>query len=74
MFVGAFWVALTVAFAFGFFHLIAGRPREMLTADYNLAEGRLMGVLMLVTFVAPWVFAVMSRKRPVSHASYIRAG
>ena len=69
IFVGAFWVALTATFEFGFFHFVAGHPWEVLTADYNLAEGRLMGVLMLVTFVVPWIFAVMSRKRTVSQAS-----
>jgi hypothetical protein len=69
VFVGAFWVALTATFEFGFFHFIVGHPWEVLTADYNLAEGRLMGVLMLVTFVAPWAYAVLFRNRWVSHAS-----
>lgn len=63
MLVGAFWVVLTATFEFGFFHFVVGHPWEMLTADYNLAEGRLMGVLMLVTLVAPWAFAVLVRNR-----------
>jgi len=64
--VGGFWVVLTAMFEIGFFHFIVGHPWEALTADYNLAEGRLMGVLMLTTLAAPWLFAVWHRGRAVS--------
>lgn len=67
MLVGAFWVGLTATFEFGFFHFVVGHPWETLTADYNLAEGRLMGVLMLVTLVAPWACAALFRNRGISH-------
>ena len=67
MLVGAFWVLLTATFEFAFFHFIVGRPWDVLTADYDLSEGRLMGVLMLVTFAAPWAHAVLFRSRLASH-------
>lgn len=62
--VGAFWVALTATFEFGFFHYAMGVSWEMLLADYNILEGRLMGVLMLTTLLAPYAFALRSGTRP----------
>ena len=46
--IGLLWLVLTVAFEFGFFHYIMGKPWDVLLADYNLLRGRLW-VLMLAT-------------------------
>lgn len=62
--VGAFWVALTATFEFGLFHYAMGVPWGTLLADYNILQGRLMGVLMLTTLLAPYAFALRSGTRP----------
>jgi len=38
--IGAAWVALTVAFEFGFGRAVAKQSWQQLLADYNLAKGR----------------------------------
>lgn len=38
--IGASWLALTVAFEFGFWRAVAKQSWQQLLADYNLAEGR----------------------------------
>src|SRR4051812_36179821 len=39
--VGLLWLALTLAFEFLFFHYAAGKPWEVLLADYNVLQGRI---------------------------------
>jgi hypothetical protein len=38
--IGAWWIALTVAFEFGFGRAVAKQSWQELLADYNLADGR----------------------------------
>jgi hypothetical protein len=52
--IGAGWMAMTVAFEIGVFHFIVGHPMEVLLADYNLAEGRLWPLVLLMELVMPW--------------------
>jgi hypothetical protein len=49
--VGAQWLALTVAFEFGFGRLVAKQSWEELLADYDVAEGRTW------PFVLAWIAA-----------------
>jgi len=49
--VGAQWLALTVAFEFGFGRLVAKQSWEELLADYNVTEGRTW------PFVLAWIAA-----------------
>lgn len=58
---GTAWLALTVAFEFGFGRLVAKQSWEDLTRDYNVAEGRTW------PFVLAWIAAgpaVIRRLQP----------
>ena len=46
--IGVIWLIITVAFEFGFFHYVMGKPWETLMADHNLLRGRIW-VLVLAT-------------------------
>ncbi len=55
-FIGVFWMALTVAFEFLFFHYVGGHTWEALLANYDLASGRLWPLILLWVLVAPYLF------------------
>lgn len=59
--VGAFWLGLTLAFEFGFFHYVMGHPWSRLLHDYNLAAGRLWSLVVLSDAVAPPLLAYWTR-------------
>ncbi len=52
---GATWMAMTIAFEFGVFHVIVGHPMAALLADYNLADGRLWPLVLLTELLTPWI-------------------
>lgn len=54
--IGLFWMSLTVAFEFLFFHFIAGHPWVELLANYDLCEGRLWPLLLAWIAIAPYFF------------------
>lgn len=54
--IGGIWLALTVAFEFLFGHYVMGHPWSRLFHDYNLLEGRLWVLVLVWTFIAPYVF------------------
>jgi hypothetical protein len=54
--IGLFWMVLTVAFEFLFFHYVGGHSWELLLANYDLSEGRLWPLILLWVAVAPYVF------------------
>lgn len=54
--VGALWLGLTLAFEFGFFHYVMGRPWSRLLRDYDLSAGRLWVLIPIWTAMAPFVF------------------
>ena len=58
--VGALWVAMTMAFEFLAGHYLFGNSWERLLADYNILQGRIWILVLVVTFVAPLV----ARARP----------
>lgn len=53
--VSAFWVVLTLAFEFLFFHYVGGRSWNELLAAYRFWEGRLWSVVVLATAAAPFL-------------------
>jgi hypothetical protein len=53
--VGALWVAMTIAFEFGFGRLRMGRSWAELLRDYDLRAGRVWGLFLLWLGAAPWV-------------------
>lgn len=54
--IGLFWMALTVAFEFLFFHYVGGHTWEELLANYDMASGRLWPLILLWVLVAPYLF------------------
>ena len=61
--VGAVWVALMVAFEFGFGHSVDGTSWRDLARDWNLADGRLWPLLVLWVGAGPTVFRELRRRR-----------
>lgn len=54
--VGLLWLALTVAFEFGFGHWGRGLPWHVLLRDYDLRAGRLWPLFLAWLALAPWLF------------------
>ncbi|MGA7982466.1 MAG: hypothetical protein WCA32_19870, partial [Chromatiaceae bacterium] len=59
--VGLAWLALTVAFEFGFGHYVAGHPWASLLADYDLTSGKLWALILVWIAVAPYLFYRLQR-------------
>lgn len=53
---GLFWMALTMAFEFLFFHYVGGRSWAELLANYNVFEGRVWVVVLAWVAIAPYLF------------------
>lgn len=58
---GLFWMVLTVAFEFLFFHYVGGHSWEALLANYDLGAGRLWPLILLWVAVAPRLFLHLRR-------------
>lgn len=61
--VGAAWLALTIAFEFGFGHFVAGHSWSRLLADYDLSRGRLWTLFLVWITSAPWIFHQLSHSK-----------
>lgn len=55
--VGVAWMAMTVAFEFGFGHFARGMSLEAMLADYNVFRGRIWILVLLTTGAAPLLAA-----------------
>lgn len=53
--VGSGWLAMTLAFEFGFGHWIAGHSWTVLFQAYALHEGRLWLFIPLMVWLGPWI-------------------
>jgi hypothetical protein len=53
--IGLFWMSLTVAFEFLFFHYVVGHPWDELLVNYDLAAGRLWPLLLAWIAFAPYL-------------------
>jgi hypothetical protein len=53
---GLFWLGLTLAFEFLFFHYVGGHSWSALLANYNVLEGRVWVLLLAWIAIAPSVF------------------
>lgn len=51
--IGALWVAMTVAFELLAGHYLFGNTWERLLADYNVLRGRIWVLVLITTFLAP---------------------
>ena len=56
--IGAYWVALTIAFEFGFGHYVDGKSWRELLHNYNVIDGQAWPFVLVWMAIAP---AVMSR-------------
>ncbi len=61
LFIGLFWMVLTIAFEFLFFHYVGKRSWAELWANYDLARGRLWPLILLWVLLAPYWFYRMLR-------------
>ncbi|WP_440952649.1 hypothetical protein [Methanococcoides sp. FTZ1] len=55
IYVGLMWVSLTVSFEFLFGHFVVGHSWDRLLHDYNLLEGRIWLLVLIVTAISPWL-------------------
>ena len=55
LYIGLFWLILSLLFECGFFHYVMHEPWEKLLADYNIFRGRLLIVVWLTTLFSPLV-------------------
>jgi hypothetical protein len=53
--IGVLWVVLTVGFEIGVGRWIAGYPWDRLASDYNLRQGGLLPIGLLVMALSPWL-------------------
>jgi hypothetical protein len=56
LFIGLFWMLLTVVFEFIFFHFVAGHTWAELLANYDLLHGRIWVLLLAWITLAPYFF------------------
>ncbi|MBA3948992.1 MAG: hypothetical protein H0X44_03500 [Acidobacteria bacterium] len=59
--IGALWLALTVAFEFLAGHYLFRVPWHRILADYNILNGRIWIVVLIVTLLAPVAAAFRGR-------------
>lgn len=61
--VGVFWLLLTLMFEFLFGHYVMGNPWEVLLAYYNIFKGRLWSLVLVSELTAPSVVGLILRSR-----------
>ena len=52
---GSIWVILTIIFEFVAGHYVFGNSWEKLIADYNILNGRIWSLVLLTTFISPYI-------------------
>jgi hypothetical protein len=67
--IGVLWLALTLGFEFLFFHYAAGKPWEVLLADYNVAQGRIWVLVPLTELFGPPLIGWLVRPPPDHQAT-----
>ena len=55
LWIGLFWGGLTLAFEILFGRFVVGASWERLLSDYNVLEGGLMPLGMIVLVLSPWI-------------------
>jgi len=60
-YIGLFWMSLTMAFEFLFFHYVGGHSWAELLANYDVMNGRLWPLILLWMAVAPYLFYRLRR-------------
>lgn len=62
--IGVFWLALTLAFEILGGHYLFRVPWRHIAADYNLLQGRIWVLVLIVTLVAPAAAAAFRGRTP----------
>jgi hypothetical protein len=57
--IGVIWLIITVAFEFGFFHYVMGKPWETLLADYNVLRGRIWVLVLATVLLGPIIIGTL---------------
>jgi hypothetical protein len=57
--IGVLWLVMTVAFEFGFFHFVMGKPWEALLADYNVLRGRIWVLVLATVLLGPIIVGTL---------------
>lgn len=57
LFVGMYWMFLTLSFEFLFGHYVAGKSWHDIMQVFNIREGNLFSLVLLVTAFSPWASA-----------------
>jgi hypothetical protein len=60
--IGVLWLVMTVAFEFGFFHFIMGKPWEALLADYNILRGRIWVLVLATVLLGPIIVGMLMKR------------
>ena len=68
--IGAYWVALTIVFEFGFGHYVDGKSWTDLLNNYNLVDGQAWVLVLVWMAVAP---AIVSRTTVGSRRYFLGA-
>lgn len=61
--IGLFWMVLTMAFEFLFFHYARGHSWAELLANYDIVHGRLWPLVLVWVAVAPYIFYRLASRR-----------
>jgi hypothetical protein len=62
LFIGIFWLVLTIIFEFLFGHFAVGHSWEKLFADYNFLKGRIWLLVLLNNVIAPIISSKIIKK------------
>ena len=60
--IGVLWPIMTVAFEFGFFHFVMGKPWEALLADYNVLRGRIWVLVLATVLLGPIIVGTLMKR------------
>ena len=63
LYIGLFWLVLSLLFECGFFHDVMHEPWSTLLADYNVFRGRLLILVWLTTLFSPLVCGTILHRR-----------
>ncbi|OHC91542.1 MAG: hypothetical protein A3J87_05515 [Sideroxydans sp. RIFOXYB12_FULL_59_6] len=66
-YIGLFWMVLTVAFEFLFFHYVGGHSWQVLLTNYDMSAGRLWPLILLWVAVAPYLFFRLGPRGTPTH-------
>jgi len=61
LWLGTFWLILTIIFEFMFGHFIMGNSWSALLQDYNILKGYLWPLVLLTVFISPYVVGKLTK-------------